>query len=58
MTGWRPTPSLRHRARARRPWTEFKNLAPPEANNYESQSTMLLRVTGSKKTTVIFMGDI
>ncbi|HUV68895.1 MAG TPA: hypothetical protein VMW15_04480, partial [Terracidiphilus sp.] len=27
-------------------------------NNYDSQSTMLLRVGGSKKTAVIFMGDI
>jgi hypothetical protein len=27
-------------------------------NNHASQSTMLLKITGSKQTTVLFMGDI
>ncbi|MFZ0339178.1 MAG: family 43 glycosylhydrolase [Terracidiphilus sp.] len=59
MTGWRPNPNVYATAPALTgPWTEFKNLAPPEANNYDSQSTMLLKVTGSRKTTVIFMGDL
>jgi hypothetical protein len=59
MTGWRPNPNVYATAPALTgPWTEFKNLAPPEANNYDSQSTMLLKVKGSKTTTVIFMGDI
>ncbi len=59
MTGWRPNPNVYATAPSLTgPWTEFKNLAPPEANNYNSQSTMLLKVVGSKKTTVIFMGDI
>ena len=59
MTGWRPNPNVCATAPSLAgPWTEFKNLAPPEANNYESQSTMLLKVVGPKKTTVIFMGDI
>jgi hypothetical protein len=59
MTGWRPNPNVYATAPALAgPWTDFKNLAPPEANNYESQSTMLLKVAGSKKTTVIFMADI
>jgi Glycosyl hydrolases family 43 len=59
MTGWRPNPNVYATAPSLNgPWTEFKNLAPPEANNYNSQSTMLLKVVGSKKTTVIFMGDI
>ena len=40
------------------PWTEFKDIAPPETNTYGSQSTMMLKITGSKKTTVIYMGDI
>jgi hypothetical protein len=58
MTGWRPNPNVYATAHSLAgPWTEFKDLAPPEANNYESQSTMLLKVVGSKKTTVIFMGD-
>ncbi len=59
MTGWSPNPNVYATAPSiTGPWTEFKNLAPPEANNYESQSTMLVKVAGSKKTTVIFMGDI
>jgi hypothetical protein len=59
MTGWRPNPNVYATAPALTgPWTEFKNLAPPEVNNYDSQSTMLLKVTGSRKTTVIFMGDL
>lgn len=59
MTGWKPNPNVYATAPSLTgPWTEFKDLAPPEANNYDSQSTMLLRVGGSKNTTVIFMGDI
>lgn len=59
MTGWRPNPNVYATAPAiTGPWTEFKDLAPPVANNYNSQSTMLLKVTGSRTTTVIFMGDI
>jgi len=59
MTGWRPNPNVYATAPSLAgPWTEFKNLAPPEANNYQSQSTMLVKVVGTKKTTVIFMGDI
>lgn len=59
MTGWKPNPNVYATAPAiTGPWTEFKSLAPAEANNYDSQSTMLLKVTGSKKTAVIFMGDL
>ncbi len=59
MTGWRPNPNVYATASSLAgPWTEFKNLAPPEANNYESQSAALLKVAGSKKTAVIFIGDI
>jgi hypothetical protein len=59
MTGWRPNPNVYATAASLAgPWTEFKSLAPPEMNNYESQSTMLLKIAGSKKTTVVFMGDI
>jgi hypothetical protein len=39
------------------PWTEFKDIAPPETNTYGAQSTLLLKIAGTKKTTVIFMGD-
>lgn len=59
MTGWKSNPNVFATATSLAgPWTEFKNLAPPEANNYQSQSTMLVKVAGTKKTTVIFMGDI
>jgi hypothetical protein len=59
MTGWAPNPNVYATAPALTgPWTAFRNLAPPEAKNYDSQSTMLLAVTGSKITTVIFMGDL
>lgn len=40
------------------PWSEFKDIAPPETNTYGAQSTMMLKVVGTKTTTVIFMGDI
>jgi hypothetical protein len=59
MTGWRPNPDVYATAPAiSGPWTEFKDIAPAEANTYDAQSTMLIKVAGSKKTTVIFMGDI
>ena len=59
MTGWRPNPDVYATAPAiSGPWTEFKDIAPPEANTYNAQSTMLIKVAGSEKTTVIFMGDI
>lgn len=59
MTGWKPNPNVYATAPAiTGPWTAFENLAPAEANNYDSQSTMLLKVVGSKKTTIIFMGDL
>jgi len=59
MTGWRPNPDVFATASSLAgPWTEFKDIAPPEANTYNAQSTMLLKVAGSRKSTVIFMGDI
>ena len=59
MTGWRPNPDVFATAPALAgPWTEFKDIAQPEANTYDAQSTMLLKVAGSKTSTVIFMGDV
>ncbi len=59
MTDWRPNPNVYATASSLRgPWTEFKNIAPPETNTYGAQSTMLLKVVGSRTTAVIFMGDI
>ena len=59
LTGWNPNPNKYATSRTLEgPWSEFKDIAPPETKTYGSQSTMLLKVTGSKTTTVIFMGDI
>src|ERR1022692_2189856 len=59
LTGWRPNPNKYATAKSLEgPWSEFQDIAPPETNTYGSQSTMMLKVTGKKATTVIFMGDI
>jgi hypothetical protein len=59
LTGWRPNPNKYATAKSLGgPWSEFKDIAPPETNTYGSQSTMMLKVVGTKTTTVIFMGDI
>jgi hypothetical protein len=58
MTGWQPNPNVYATAPSLAgPWTEFRPLAPPAAKNYDSQSTMLLKVAGRNATTVIFMAD-
>ena len=59
LTGWKPNPNVYATATSLSgPWTNFEDIAPPESNTYGAQSTMLLKVTGRKSTTVIFMGDI
>ena len=59
LTGWNPNPNKYATAKALAgPWSEFKDLAPPEKNTYGAQSTMLWKVTGPKTTTVLFMGDL
>jgi hypothetical protein len=58
LTGWRPNPNVYASApNLSGPWTEMTDSAPPETNTYDSQSTMLLKVAGTKDTTVIFIGD-
>jgi hypothetical protein len=58
LTGWKPNPNKYATAKTLEgPWSEFKDIAPPETNTYQSQSTMMLKVVGSTKTTVIYMGD-
>ncbi|MEO6550855.1 MAG: family 43 glycosylhydrolase [Ferruginibacter sp.] len=59
LTGWAPNrnkyataPSLSG------PWTDFVDIAPPETKTYGSQSTMFIKVSGKKDTTVIFLADI
>ena len=59
MSGWRPNNNQYATARSLSgPWSEFKDIAPPEKKTYGSQSTLMLKVVGSKKTSVIFMGDM
>lgn len=59
LTGWNPNPNKYATAKSLAgPWTDFKDIASPETNTYGSQSTLLLKITGSKKTTVLFLGDI
>ncbi len=59
LTGWRPNPNKYATAPSLEgPWSEFRDIAPPETNTYGSQSTMLVKVVGTKTTTVIFLGDI
>ena len=59
LTGWRANPNKYSTAPTLEgPWTEFKDIAPPQTNTYGSQSTMLIKVVGEKSTTIIFMADI
>jgi len=59
LTGWNPNPNRFATAtNLAGPWSEFKNIANPETKTYGAQSTMMLKVVGTKTTTVIFMGDM
>jgi hypothetical protein len=59
LTGWDPNPNLYAVANSLEgPWSQFQNIAPPEAKTYGAQSSMLLNVHGAKANQVIFMGDI
>jgi hypothetical protein len=59
LTGWSPNPNKYATAASLAgPWSEFKDIAPPETKTYGAQSTMMLKVAGTRTTTVIFMGDI
>lgn len=59
MTGWKPNNNQYATAKSLSgPWSTFRDIAPPEKKTYGSQSTLLLKVVGSRHTAVIFMGDI
>lgn len=59
LTGWKPNPNKYATAeKLEGPWSDFKDIAPPETNTYGSQSTMMLKVAGKKATTIIFMADM
>lgn len=59
LTGWSPNPNKYATAKSLSgPWSEFRDIAPPETKTYGSQSTMMLKIVGTKRTTVLFMADI
>ena len=59
LTGWSANPNKYATATSLEgPWSEFKDIAPPQTNTYGSQSTMLLKVVGTKTTTIIFLADV
>jgi len=58
LTGWRANPNVYATAPSLSgPWSEMQNFAPPEVNTYDSQSSMLIKVPGTKTTAVIYVGD-
>jgi beta-xylosidase len=58
LTGWGANPNVYASApNLAGPWTEMKNIAPPETKTYESQSSLLMKIVGTKTTSVIYMGD-
>ena len=59
LTGWRPNPNMYAVSKSLEgPWSEWKDIAPPETNTYGAQSTMLIKVEGTKDTTVLYLGDV
>jgi len=59
MSGWSANPNKYATAgKLEGPWSAFKDIAPPETNTYGSQSSFVLKVVGTKTTSVIFCGDI
>jgi hypothetical protein len=59
LTGWDPNPNVYTTATSLAgPWSEFKDIAPESTNTFGSQSTMLVKVAGTKTTSVIFLADM
>lgn len=58
LTGWAPNPNVYATSTSLNgPWSEFKDIAPPETKAYASQSSMLIKVAGTKTTSVIYVAD-
>jgi hypothetical protein len=58
LTGWDPNPNVVASAlRLSGPWSATENIAPPQTNTYDSQSSMLIKVVGRKNTVVVYAGD-
>ncbi|MBV9659355.1 MAG: family 43 glycosylhydrolase [Verrucomicrobia bacterium] len=58
LTGW--WPNANQYATAKRlegPWSNFADFAPAHTHTWGSQTTNLIKVVGSTKTTVIYAGD-
>lgn len=59
LTGWAANPNVYFTAKSLEgPWSGPTDIAPKEKKTYGAQSTMLLKVVGTKTTTVIYMGDV
>jgi len=64
MTSWAPNPNVYATSpKLEGPWPEhkdFQNIVPLDksTNTYGSQTTMLLKVPGTKTNAVIYMGDV
>jgi hypothetical protein len=59
LTGWRPNPNVYASAPSlSHSWSEFAPIVTASPDTYGSQSSMLLAVSGSKTTSVIFTGDM
>ena len=59
LTGWDPNPNKYATSKTLAgPWSDFKDIAPPESKTYGSQSTMMIKIVGTKTTSVIFMADV
>jgi hypothetical protein len=59
LTGWNPNSNVYSSAPSLSgPWAKFLPVAPDVPDTYGAQSGLLLKVTGTKETAVIFMGDI
>lgn len=59
LTGWMPNANkYATSVSLAGPWSDFKDIAPPEQKTYGSQSSMLLKIEGARQTTIIYMGDI
>ncbi len=58
LTGWKANPNVYATASTLSgPWSTMRDIAPPEVNTYDSQSSMLLKIKGTKKTSLIYVGD-
>lgn len=58
LTGWGPNPDVYATAKSLHgPWSAFRNIAPARTNTYDSQSGYLLKIVGTHRTAVIYMGD-